>query len=98
MTATDEATAKKLAREIVEKKLAACVNLIPKVTSIYSWEGKVNEDSEILMMIKTMTSGVDDLSKYVRENHPYSVAEVISTPIENGNNLYLKWIAESTKK
>jgi periplasmic divalent cation tolerance protein len=83
---------------MVEKKIAACVNIIPRITSIYSWEGKINEDSEILMMIKTQTTRVDELTKYIRENHPYSVAEVISTPIENGNNLYLKWIEESTRK
>lgn len=94
MTAPDEATAKKLAHGIVENKLAACVNLVPKVTSIYMWEGKINEDAEVLMMIKTRTSKVDELIKFVRENHPYSVAEVISTKIENGNNLYLKWIEE----
>lgn len=94
MTAPDEVTAKKLAHGIVEKKLAACVNLVPKVTSIYMWEGKINEDSEVLMMIKTRSSKVEELTKYVRENHPYSVAEVISTKIENGNDLYLKWIEE----
>lgn len=91
----DEQVAKQLAHGIISNKLAACVNIIPQVTSIYEWEGKTNEDSEVLMMIKTKTSKVDDLVKYVRSNHPYSVAEVISTPIENGNPLYLKWIHES---
>lgn len=95
MTAPDEHTAKKLAHDIVSNKLAVCVNLIPKITSIYEWEGKINEDSEVLMMIKTKTSRVDELSKFVRENHPYSVAEVISMPIENGNPLYLKWVMEA---
>jgi periplasmic divalent cation tolerance protein len=59
---------------------------------VYEWEGKINEDSEVLLMMKTRTSRVDDLTKYVREHHPYSVAEVISTSIENGNLPYLKWI------
>lgn len=87
--------AKKLAHGIIENKLAACVNIIPKITSIYHWEGKINEDSEVLLMIKTKASKVDELAKFVRENHPYSVAEVISVPIENGNPLYLKWIHET---
>jgi periplasmic divalent cation tolerance protein len=72
--------------------------LIPKVTSIYEWEGKVNEDSEVLMMIKTTTTKVDELAKYVKDNHPYSVAEVISMPIENGNPLYLNWIHSSLQQ
>lgn len=98
MTAPDEVVAKKLAHGIISNKLAACVNIIPKITSIYEWDGKVNEDSEVLLMIKTTTSRVDDLAKYVRENHPYSVAEVISTPIENGNPPYLKWIGEMVQE
>lgn len=81
-----------LAHKIVEKNLAACVNIIPQLTSIYKWEGKMNEDSELLLMIKTATAKVDDLSKFVRENHPYSVPEVISVKIDNGNPAYLNWI------
>lgn len=87
--------AKKLAHGIISNKLAACVNIIPSVTSVYEWEGKIQEDNELLLMVKTQTGKVDDLSKFVRENHPYSVAEVISTPIENGNLPYLKWIHDT---
>lgn len=87
--------AKKLAHGIISNKLAACVNIIPSVTSVYEWEGKIQEDNELLLMMKTQTGKVDDLSKFVRENHPYSVAEVISTPIENGNLPYLKWIHDT---
>lgn len=87
--------AKKLAHGIISNKLAACVNIIPSVTSVYEWEGKIQEDNELLLMLKTQTGKVDDLSKFVRENHPYSVAEVISTPIENGNLPYLKWIHDT---
>lgn len=92
VTSPDEKTAKTLAHGLVNNKLAACVNIIPKILSIYEWEGKVNEDSEVLMMIKTTTSKVDDISKYIRDNHPYTVAEVISFPIENGNQPYLEWM------
>lgn len=95
VTTPDEKTAKSLAQSIVEKKLAACVNIIPQITSIYTWEDKLNEDNEVLMMIKTKSSRIDELAKFVRENHPYSVAEVISLPIENGNIPYLDWITKT---
>ncbi|KAH8266565.1 hypothetical protein KR018_004171, partial [Drosophila ironensis] len=95
VTTPDMETAKKLARGIVERKLAACVNIVPQIESIYMWEGTVNEDSEYLLMIKTRTSSINALSRFVRANHPYSVAEVISLPIENGNPPYLKWIEDT---
>ncbi|XP_043660072.1 protein CutA homolog [Drosophila teissieri] len=98
VTTPDRECAKKLARSIIERKLAACVNIVPQIDSIYMWEGKITEDSEYLMMIKTLTSRIDDLTKFVRENHPYSVAEVISLPIQNGNPPYLDWIAQTVPK
>jgi len=70
------------------------VNIIPGIKSVYEWQGKIEQDSELLLMIKTRSSRVDELSKYVRDNHPYDVAEVISIPIEGGNPPYLKWIAD----
>ncbi|XP_053698114.1 protein CutA homolog isoform X2 [Sabethes cyaneus] len=98
VTTPNENSAKELARKIVEQKLAACVNVIPGLTSVYEWEGKINEDSETLLMIKTRTSRVDELSKFVRENHPYSVAEVISVPIENGNPPYMDWLSRTVRE
>lgn len=98
VTTPNEESAKKIARELITKKLAACVNIIPNILSIYEWEGRVNEDGEYLLMIKTATDTVDELSKFVRENHPYSVAEVISVKIENGNPPYLDWISKSLGK
>lgn len=95
VTAPDETIAKKLAHEIIEKQLAACVNVVPSITSVYSWEGKINEDSEVLLIVKTRKTRVDALSEFIRSNHPYSVAEVISVPIENGNPPYLDWIGKS---
>lgn len=95
VTTPDNEIAKKLARGLIEKKLAACVNIIPNIQSVYMWEGKVNEDNEYLLMIKTKTTRVAELTKWVRDNHPYSVAEVITLPIEQGNPLYMKWLAES---
>ncbi|XP_018316123.1 protein CutA homolog [Mycetomoellerius zeteki] len=95
VTVPDDAVAKRLARGLVENKLAACVNIIPQLTSIYEWEGKIQEEPELLLMIKTRTERVDALTKYVKENHPYTICEVISLPIQNGNSDYLKWISEA---
>lgn len=95
MTVPDMEIAKKLAHGIISNKLAACVNIIPGITSVYEWESKINEDNELLLMIKTRSSKIDDLVKFVRENHPYDVPEVISTPIEKGNLPYLKWIFDN---
>ncbi|XP_028670953.1 protein CutA homolog isoform X2 [Erpetoichthys calabaricus] len=94
VTCPNEQVAKALARGLVEKKLAACVNIVPKITSVYEWKGKIQEDSETLMMIKTRTSKVSALAEYIRSNHPYEVAEVISLPIDQGNPPYLKWLGE----
>lgn len=98
VTTPNQEVAKKLAHGLVSEKLAACVNIIPGVTSVYEWENKINEDSELLLMIKTRTSKIDALTQYVKSNHPYTVCEVISLPIENGNEPYLNWIGEIVPK
>ncbi|KAL4218718.1 hypothetical protein ACF0H5_021306 [Mactra antiquata] len=95
VTVPDMTVGKKLAHGIVQQRLAACVNIIPSVTSVYEWEGEVNEDPELILMIKTSTEKIPDLSKYVRENHPYDCAEVISSKIDDGNEPYLKWIGDT---
>ncbi|XP_053659460.1 protein CutA homolog [Anopheles marshallii] len=98
VTVPDNTVAVNMARQLVEKSLVACVNIIPGLTSIYAWEGKINEDSEVLMMIKTRTSRVEELIKFVREIHTYSVAEVIAFPIASGNAPYLDWIGKTVPK
>ncbi|XP_023335834.1 protein CutA homolog [Eurytemora carolleeae] len=95
VTAPTADKAKELASGIVSGKLAACVNIIPGITSVYEWQGKIEEDSEVLMMIKTRTTSIPELTEYVRKNHPYDVCEVITTSIEGGNQAYLDWIAKT---
>ncbi|XP_046736058.1 divalent-cation tolerance protein CutA isoform X1 [Diprion similis] len=95
VTVPSNEVAKNISRGLVKNKLAACVNIIPQITSIYEWKGEINEDQEILLMIKTRTEIVDALTKFIKENHPYEVCEVISLPIHNGNKQYLDWISET---
>ncbi|VVC30805.1 Divalent ion tolerance protein, CutA,Nitrogen regulatory protein PII/ATP phosphoribosyltransferase, C- [Cinara cedri] len=95
ITAPSIKIAKELAHDIIQKDLAACVNLLPNITSIYKWNGQIQEASESLMMIKTRTSRIEELTNFVKVHHPYEVCEVISTKIENGNIPYLNWISES---
>ncbi|KAK2113525.1 hypothetical protein P7K49_007791 [Saguinus oedipus] len=97
VTCPNEKVAKEIARAVVEKHLAACVNLIPQITSIYEWKGKIEEDSEVLMMIKTQSSLVPALTDFVRSVHPYEVAEVIALPVEQGNFPYLQWVHQVTE-
>lgn len=95
VTCPDIPVAKQIARGLVERKLAACVNIIPNIISIYDWKGKIEEDNEILLMIKTRSSKVPAVTEYVRSVHPYEVCEVISVPIEQGNAPYLSWVADN---
>merc|ERR1712170_6070 len=94
VTAPNKDVAKTLAGGLVQKKLAACVNIIPGIISVYEWEGKIENDDEVLMMIKTRTSRIPELTEYVKTNHPYDVAEVITTSIEQGNQPYLDWLGK----
>lgn len=81
---------------IVESKVAACVNAIPKVKSYYWWEGAVQNDSEILLLIKTRAALVPQLNDLIKKEHPYEVPELIVHPIIDGNSDYLSWIQDST--
>lgn len=95
ITAPAGDAAEKLALSLVEDKLVACVNVVPGVQSIYWWQGKVERAAESLLICKTDKLKVKALIKAVKERHTYSVPEVISLRIKEGNRDYLRWIAES---
>ena len=88
---------KRIARALVEEKLAACVTLRPEVTSIYSWEGKIAEESECLLLIKTRTPRLRALTERLTALHSYDVPEVIALPIDAAYLPYQKWLEEQTR-
>ena len=90
-----EDVSEKLARTLVEKRVCACVNIIPKVTSIYHWKKKIVEDVESILLMKTEASRQKTLWKAIKEVHPYDVPEFIILPIEWGSQDYLAWISQS---
>lgn len=96
-TINDLKTAKSISGKLVEEKLAACVNIIPQITSIYFWKNEIVEDSEYLMLIKTKNMHFDELKKRILSLHPYEVPEIISLKIDDGSKSYLDWIGNSTK-
>ncbi|RDX95113.1 Protein CutA, chloroplastic, partial [Mucuna pruriens] len=98
VTVPNKEAGKKLAESIVKEKLAACVNRVPGIESVYQWEGKIQTDSEELLIIKTRQSLLEALTEHVKANHEYDVPEVISLPITGGNLKYLEWIKESTRE
>lgn len=83
-------------RTLVEERLAACVNLLPPMNSVYRWEGQVEQDTERQVIIKTARERLVALWDRIRELHPYEVPEFVVLPIVDGNDAYLRWIGEST--
>jgi periplasmic divalent cation tolerance protein len=86
--------AERIARALVEERLAACVNVVPGVVSVYRWKGAVEREPELLLVIKTMAQQVEALKARLLELHPYELAEVVVIPIVGGHGAYLEWIAQ----
>jgi periplasmic divalent cation tolerance protein len=95
-TPTPERAAE-IARAVVEERLAACGNVVPGLRSIYRWEGKVQEDAEALLVLKTTRARFEALRDRVLALHPYQVPEVLAVPVEGGSAAYLAWIAGETR-
>ena len=96
VTCGSEEEALRIANALVEEHLAACVNLVSPIRSIYRWEGKIWDEKEWLLIIKTQKKRFQELEKIVKSLHSYSVPEIISLPIVKGSSSYLKWISENT--
>jgi len=98
VTVPNKEVARSVAHHLVENRLAACANIISTVESIYSWEGKIQQDEEVLLLIKTRMELVEgSLIPAVKSIHPYEVPEIIALPVTAGSQSYLNWISEVTR-
>lgn len=94
-TCGSQEEARRLAQELVGQRLAACVNIVPQIESVYRWKGKVETAPEWMLLIKTTSAAFEQLRDAIRKLHSYDMPECISIAIDDGNAAYLEWIAES---
>ena len=94
-TSPDEEVGRAMAKTLVRKRLAACVSVVPGVTSIYRWEGQVREDQECLLIIKSTGDQIEGLTGQIEQLHPYELPEVLAVPVTGGLPAYLDWISNS---
>lgn len=95
-TVADDERAEQLARRLVDERLAACVNLYPPMTSHYRWQGKLEQDSERQMVIKTTRDRVPALGARLAQLHAYELPEFLVVPVADGSQAYLKWVKDET--
>jgi len=98
ITAANRRECKKIARHLIEAKLAACVNITQGIDSVYRWEGNIAEDKEFLMMVKSTRGLFPEIKRAVAKIHSYHTPEIICLPIIDGSRNYLEWIAQSVRK
>jgi periplasmic divalent cation tolerance protein len=96
-TCPDETVAKNIAKHLVTEKLAACINIIANITSVYSWQDELQCDNEVQLLIKTNDKNFAALNERINQLHPYDVVEVIALNIQQGDKHYLNWITNSLK-
>jgi periplasmic divalent cation tolerance protein len=96
ITAPNEKEAAAISQTIVGERLAACINIIPSVRSIYRWQGRVEDEQEVLMVVKTKKSLFERLQERVKELHSYEVPEIIGLPLVEGSKEYLDWLGQET--
>ncbi len=96
ITAKNKDEARKIGKELLKARLAACVNIVDKMNSLYWWEGKIQDDNEAVLIAKTKESLVKELVEKVKSIHSYSCPCIVSWPIERGNSEYLNWIHNAT--
>ncbi len=97
-TVPDRGQAEKIAKQLVKEKLAACCNIVPGLTSVYRWQGEIQQDAELLLILKTTAAAMPALEKRIKELHSYEVPEIIALPILTGNSDYLNWIEENVQQ
>ena len=97
ITAASVEEAQKIGHILVDEGLVACANIIPAVRSIFRWEGRVTEEEEALLILKSVSEVYDSLEAKVKAHHSYSVPEIIALPIQTGSEPFLKWIREMTR-
>lgn len=96
ITCPDEKVAKTIGHALVEENLIACANILPKMTSIYSWKDKIHEDSETVLLLKTRKSRFNQVSSRVRQLHPYETPCVVALPVVDAEKNYAQWITTQT--
>lgn len=94
ITCPDKETATRLADLLIDRHLAACVNIVPGLISVYRWQGKVCRDSELLLIVKTRQEKRQAIASLLSENHPYTEPELIFLPITSGSQGYLDWVSK----